>query len=70
MSRPPLKALEQIRNYCNKTQCRQCIFVVHERLLHDDLDVVGCRLQASTPCDWKMSHDECNELFNKQEGEA
>ena len=57
MRRPPLKALEQIKNYCNKTQCRQCYFGEQEKSLYDDLDFVGCALQRTTPCDWETGGD-------------
>ena len=52
MSRPPLKALEQIKNYCNKTQCRKCYFGERDDTPYDELDFVGCTLQRTTPCDW------------------
>ena len=52
MNRPPLKALENIKNYCNKTQCRQCYFGDRQDTLYDRLDFVGCKLQQVTPCDW------------------
>lgn len=49
MSRPPIKALESIKNYCEKTQCRRCVFGFEERALNN---YVGCRLMETTPCDW------------------
>lgn len=49
MSRPPIKALESIKNYCEKTQCRRCVFGFEEKALHN---YVGCRLMETTPCDW------------------
>jgi len=56
MSRPPKKALEQIKNYCEKTQCRRCIF---GRKCYgvDDLDFVGCELQMKNPCDWEIEEN-------------
>ena len=57
MSRPPKKALEQIKNYCEKTQCRRCIFGYKEHSLYDDLDFVGCKLQMKNPCDWEINDD-------------
>ena len=53
MSRPPLKALEQIKKYCEKTQCRRCVYGETYNNM-DDLDFVGCSLQAVTPCDWHV----------------
>ena len=58
MKRPPLKALEQIKNYCNKTQCRQCYFGERKNTPYDELDFVGCKLQQATPCDWDTSGKE------------
>ena len=54
MSRPPMKALEQIKNYCEKTQCRRCAFGEKAEVLSDDLDYVGCKLQQDCPCEWKI----------------
>ena len=54
MSRPPLKALESIKNYCEKTQCRRCAFGERDHGLSDDIDYVGCKLQMENPCDWKV----------------
>ena len=54
MSRPPMKALEQIKNYCEKTQCRRCVFGEKAEMLSDDLDYVGCKLQQECPCEWKI----------------
>lgn len=61
MSRPPLKALEQIKNYCNKTQCRKCHFGERCDTPYDDLDFVGCKLQRTTPCDWDTEESEDKE---------
>ena len=60
MSRPPLKALEQIKNYCNKTQCRRCVYgeTFNDA---DDLDFVGCTLQSVTPCDWVIEKENEND---------
>jgi len=58
MSRPPLKALEQIKNYCNKTQCRKCYFGERDDTPYDELDFVGCTLQRTTPCDWDTEESE------------
>ena len=41
MSRPPNKALESIKNYCEKTQCRRCVF---GRTRDDDYHYVECTL--------------------------
>ena len=53
MSRPPVRALEQIKHYCEKTQCRRCEFA--ESYNNDDMDFVGCKLQSVTPCDWEFN---------------
>lgn len=53
MSRPPMKALEQIKRYCEKTQCRRCVFGDKSEI-SDDLDYVGCKLQQNCPCEWKI----------------
>lgn len=50
MSRPPIKAIESIKNYCEKTQCRRCVFGIREK----NYDYVGCRLKETTPCDWDI----------------
>lgn len=53
--RPPIKAIEQIRNYCERTQCRKCIYGVREPLYRDsDTDYVACKLQMANPCDWEI----------------
>jgi hypothetical protein len=54
MSRPPIKALEQIKKYCEKTQCRRCVFGERDDTLRDDLDFVGCKLQQDVPCNWEI----------------
>ena len=53
MSRPPMKALEQIKRYCEKTQCRRCAFGEVE-VFCDDSNFVGCKLQQDVPCDWEI----------------
>jgi hypothetical protein len=52
MSRPPMKALTQIKNYCEKTQCRRCAFGDSDSSSFDDWDYVGCKLQQCVPCNW------------------
>ena len=52
MSRPPMKALEQIKRYCEKTQCRRCEF--GEKEITSMEDFVGCQLQQTVPCDWEI----------------
>lgn len=52
--KPPIKALEQIHNYCVKTQCRRCAFGVREVHYSADIDYVGCYLQHQNPCDWEI----------------
>ena len=49
MSRPPIKALESIKNYCEKTQCRRCAF---GHTVDVDTHYVECLLLDTTPCDW------------------
>lgn len=58
MSRPPMKALEQIKRYCEKTQCRRCEFGERENTPYDELDFVGCKLQQTPPCDWQTGEEE------------
>ena len=48
MSRPPKKALESIKKYCEKTQCRRCVF---GRTVDYD-HYVSCMLMDKNPCDW------------------
>jgi len=56
MSRPPIKAIEQIKNYCEKTQCRKCIYGETEKI--GDFDYVACKLQMSNPCEWEVERKE------------
>ena len=51
--KPPMKALEQIKNYCEKTQCRSCVF-------GDTYNngYVGCILLEKAPCDWDIKKEE------------
>ena len=42
------------KNYCEKTQCRRCVFGEKAEMLSDDLDYVGCKLQQNCPCEWKI----------------
>ena len=58
MSRPPMKALEQIKNYCEKTQCRRCVFGETDRSYNCDIDFVACKLQMTNPCDWVIEKGE------------
>ena len=61
MSRPPMKAVEQIRNYCEKTQCRRCIYgYVDGRNISDDINYVACALQMSNPCDCEIQKEKEN----------
>ena len=52
MNKPPIKALESIKNYCEKTQCRRCVFGERETLSFDIY--VTCGLQLKNPCDWDL----------------
>ena len=60
MSRPPIKALTAIKNYCEKTQCRRCVFGFEERLNN----YVGCLLLEKTPCDWNVEEKEADNEVN------
>ena len=53
MSKPPMKAIEQIKRYCEKTQCRRCVYG-----LRGSNDYVGCKLMDIPPCDWKIEEDD------------
>lgn len=53
MSRPPKKAVEQIKAYCEKTQCRRCVY----GKLENYGEFVGCKLQQTTPCDWEIEEE-------------
>ena len=55
MSRPPRKAIVQIKNYCEKTQCRRCIY--GDLISSGYEDYVGCELQMANPCDWETEED-------------
>lgn len=57
MSRPPKKAIEQIKNYCEKTQCRRCVFGITD----DYPDYVGCSLQEVNSCDWDLLKEEVSD---------
>ena len=61
MSRPPIKAVEAIKNYCEKTQCRRCFFGEVEKI--GDLYYVGCQLQMFNPCEWQTERKD-NETVN------
>ncbi len=59
--RPPRKAIEQIRNYCERTQCRKCIYGEREKIYgygSDATDYVACKLQMANPCDWDYVEDD------------
>lgn len=55
MSKPPMKAIQAIKNYCEKTQCRRCAFGFQ---YSDDYNYVGCRLQEENPCDWEVTEED------------
>ena len=57
MSRPPKKALEQIKAYCEKTQCRRCIFGEKSDTF-ENINYIACRLQMENPCDWEIEEGE------------
>lgn len=54
MSRPPMKALEQIKRYCEKTQCRRCVFGDDSTYEH----YVTCLLVETVPSEWEISEVE------------
>lgn len=56
MSRPPIKAITAIKNYCEKTQCRRCVFGVEDKTISNNY--VGCRLLETTPCDLEIGEEE------------
>lgn len=58
MSRPPIKALESIKNYCEKTQCRRCVFG-HTVDYNDHY--VSCMLVNNNPCDWDIPIEKSDE---------
>ena len=55
MSKPPMKAIQSIKNYCEKTQCRLCVFGTRYTA---DYDYVGCTLTENSPCDWEVPEEE------------
>ena len=55
MKKPPIKALDDLKRYCESTQCRQCCFGVRHI---NYTEFVGCALQESTPCDWVIDEGE------------
>ena len=57
MSRPPKKALEQIKAYCEKTQCRRCRYGAKSDT-YEDMDYVACELQMRNPCEWEVEEGE------------
>ena len=61
--RPPIKAIEQIRNYCERTQCRKCIYGKRETSYGSpDIDYVACKLQMNNPCDWEIEEKQNERL--------
>ena len=56
MSRPPRKAVESIRRYCEKTQCRRCIFGAIDRY-PERHNFVECQLVNEVPCDWVLDDE-------------
>lgn len=52
MSRPPIKAMTAIKNYCEKTQCRRCAFGFIDKSISNNY--VGCQLMEMVPCDWEI----------------
>lgn len=58
MSRPPIKAMESIKNYCEKTQCRRCVFGYD---VNRDGHYVACKLMDKNPCDWDITIERSDE---------
>ncbi len=56
MSRPPKKAMESIKNYCEKTQCRRCVF--GRTVDSADYHYSECILMETAPCDWDIERSE------------
>ncbi len=54
MSRPPIKAMEAIKNYCEKTQCRRCVF---GKTVDFEEHYVSCMLVDKNPCDWEIEQE-------------
>lgn len=48
MKRPPIDAYNEIKMYCENTQCRLCIFGWRGA----DPKSINCSLINNTPCDW------------------
>ena len=62
MSKPPMKAVEAIKRYCEKTQCRRCAYGKREMLYSSsDTDYISCALQERNPCDWEIGEEGTNE---------
>ena len=59
MSRPPIKAITAIKNYCEKTQCRRCAFGVEDKTISNNY--VGCQLMEGAPCDWEVDKEAEND---------
>lgn len=60
MSRPPRKAMESIKNYCNKTQCRNCIYGEADAY-PERRNYTRCVLVEDIPCDWSFPEGVNNE---------
>lgn len=58
MSRPPIKAMESIKNYCEKTQCRKCVF---GHTVDFETHYVECMLVEHCPVDWEIKTEKGGE---------
>ncbi len=54
MNKPPIKAIEIIKRYCERTQCRRCVFGIPD----DGSNYVGCELTEAPPCEWTILEGE------------
>ena len=50
-TKPPINALRTIKRYCEKTQCRRCVYC------DTYTDYIGCSLQDTPPCDWEIDEE-------------
>lgn len=66
MSRPPIKAMGAIKNYCEKTQCERCAFgKTVDR--YSDHYYVTCLLGETIPCDWEIEKETENDKTDNRQ---
>ena len=52
MSKPPIKAAESIKKYCEKRkECHKCVFA----RLDEQWNVTRCRLHEELPLNWEIA---------------